>query len=127
MTMILAHYGRWVPLDKVRLDCGVSRDGSKASYVVKAAEGYGLYAQGLRVTPESIKELKFPLIAFWNLNHFVVVEGFDKKRWFLNDLPKAHAQSRMKNSTVVSVEWLLPLTRVRNFRKEGRNPGFSIR
>ncbi len=85
MTMILAHYGRWVPLDKVRLDCGVSRDGSKASYVVKAAEGYGLYAQGLRVSPESIKELKFPLIAFWNLNHFVVVEGFDKKRWFLND------------------------------------------
>ncbi len=85
LTMILAHYGRWVPLDKVRQDCGVSRDGSKASYVVKAAEGYGLYGQGLRVTPDSIKNLKFPLIAFWNLNHFVVVEGFDKKRWFLND------------------------------------------
>lgn len=85
LTMILAHYGRWAPLDKVRQDCGVSRDGSKASYVVKAAEGYGLYAQGLRVTPDSIKNLKFPLIAFWNLNHFVVVEGFDKKRWFLND------------------------------------------
>lgn len=85
MTMILGYYGRWIPLDKVRQDCGVSRDGSKASYIVKAAEGYGLYASGLRVTPESIRKLRFPLIAFWNLNHFVVVEGFDRKRWYLND------------------------------------------
>ncbi len=85
IAMVLAYYGRWVPLDKMRQDCGVSRDGSKASYMVKAAKDYGLDAQGLRVTPDSIKNLKFPLIAFWNLNHFVVVEGFDKKKWFLND------------------------------------------
>ncbi len=85
MAMILAYYGRWVPLDKVRQDCGVSRDGSKASYMVKAAIDYGLYAEGLRVTPETVRNLDFPLIAFWNLNHFVVVEGFDKKRWYLND------------------------------------------
>lgn len=85
LTMILAYYGRWEPLDKVRRDCGVSRDGSKASYLVKAAKGYGLYAEGLRVTPQSVKTLRFPLIAFWNLNHFVVVEGFNSKRWYLND------------------------------------------
>ncbi len=85
MAMILGYYGRWVPLDKARQDCGVSRDGSKASYIVKAARDYGLIAEGLRVTPESIKELRFPLIAFWDLNHFVVVEGFDRKRWYLND------------------------------------------
>lgn len=85
LAMILAHYGRWVPLDRMRQDCGVSRDGSKASYIVKAALDYGLVAEGLRVTPETIAHLKFPLIAFWNLNHFVVVEGFDRKRWYLND------------------------------------------
>lgn len=85
MAMILAYYGKWVPLDRARQDCGVSRDGSKASYLVKAARDYGLIAEGSRVTPDTVKELRFPLIAFWNLNHFVVVDGFDSKRWYLND------------------------------------------
>ncbi len=85
LAMILAHYGRWEPLDKLRSDCGVSRDGSKASYLVKAARDYGLIADGLRVTPESLKTLPLPLIAFWDMNHFVVVEGYDSKRWYLND------------------------------------------
>jgi NHLM bacteriocin system ABC transporter peptidase/ATP-binding protein len=85
LDMILAFYGRWVPLDKMRMDCGVSRDGSKASYIVKAAREYGLTAEGLRRETEALKELTFPMVAFWNFNHFVVIEGYAPGKWYLND------------------------------------------
>ncbi len=85
LAMILAYHGRWVPLDRLRKECGVSRDGSKAGYVVKAAEHYGLVSKGLKRSLEDLKTLPFPLIAFWELDHFVVVEGYDRKGWYLND------------------------------------------
>ena len=77
LTMILAYYGRWVPLEKVRADCGVSRDGSKASNVLKAARSYGLAAKGMTYSASAIRRKgKFPCIIFWNFNHFVVLAGF---------------------------------------------------
>ncbi|MFC1836951.1 ABC transporter transmembrane domain-containing protein, partial [Thermodesulfobacteriota bacterium] len=85
LAMILAHLGRWVPLERMRIDCGVSRDGSKASYLVGAARKYGLTAKGLKAEPEDLKRLPLPLIGFWELDHFVVIEGYDRKRWYLND------------------------------------------
>ena len=86
LTMILAHYGRWVPLEQVRADCGVSRDGSKASNVLKAARSYGLAAKGMTFSSEALrKKATFPCIVFWNFNHFVVVRGFKGKYAYLND------------------------------------------
>lgn len=85
LAMILAHYGKWVPLDQMRRDCGVSRDGSKASYMVKAARNHGMIANAVRTSPETLKTVPFPVIVFWQLDHFVVVEGYDKKGWYLND------------------------------------------
>ena len=77
LTMILAYFGRWVPLEKVRTDCGVSRDGSKASNILKAARSYGLTAKGMTYSASAIrKKGKLPCIIFWNFNHFVVLRGF---------------------------------------------------
>ena len=77
LSMILAYYDKWIPLEQVREICGVSRDGSNARSILKAARFYGLKALGYRYEPESLRENgKFPCIIHWNMNHFVVLDGF---------------------------------------------------
>ena len=86
LTMILAYYGKWIPLEQVRSDCGVSRDGSNAKNMLRAARSYGLVAQGYRYdTAELRKKGKFPCIVHWNFNHFVVLNGFKGNKAVLND------------------------------------------
>lgn len=89
LTMILAYYGKWIPLEQVRADCGVSRDGSNAKNVLKAARSYGLTAKGYRYEPEDLKKNgKFPCIIHWNFNHFLVLCGFRGNKAVLNDPAK---------------------------------------
>ena len=86
LTMILAYFGRWVPLEQVRTDCGVSRDGSRASNILKAARSYGLKAKGMTFSTKGLrKKNPFPCIIFWNFNHFVVLKGFSGKHAYIND------------------------------------------
>jgi NHLM bacteriocin system ABC transporter peptidase/ATP-binding protein len=86
LTMLMAYYGKWVPLEEVRLACGVSRDGSNAKNLYLAAQHYGFNVKAMRMTPESLQTKgQFPCIIHWNMNHFVVLDGFRGKYAYLND------------------------------------------
>ena len=86
LCMIMAYYGRWIPLEQVRADCGVSRDGSNARNVLRAARSYGMKAQGARCEPEALRsEGTFPCIVHWEFNHFVVFDGFRGDKVCIND------------------------------------------
>ena len=78
--MIAGYYGKWIPLEKVRKDCGVSRKGLKASNIVKTARSYGFESNDFRYgSYDMLKaEDEFPCIVHWNFNHFVVLNGFTK-------------------------------------------------
>ena len=86
LTMVMAYYGKWIPLEQVREDCGVSRDGSKAGNIARAARAYGFNAAGYRFEPEQLKaNAVFPCIVHWEFNHFVVLCGFKRGKAYLND------------------------------------------
>ncbi|TCD47941.1 NHLP family bacteriocin export ABC transporter peptidase/permease/ATPase subunit [Chlorobium sp. N1] len=85
LGMILAYYGRHVPLERLRVECGVSRDGSKASSLVEAAGRYGLEGKALRLDIDDLHRKNLPLILFWNMYHFVVFEGYRKGLYYIND------------------------------------------
>ena len=89
LAMVMAYYGKWIPLEQVRSDCGVSRDGSNAKNISKAAKSYGFKVQAFSRTPEIIRNKgKFPCIIHWNFRHFVVLNGFRGKYAIINDPAK---------------------------------------
>ena len=85
LGIVLAHFGRWVPLTELREKCEVSRDGSSAASILRASRHYGLECNGLSVRVDQLHMLPLPLILFWQFSHFVVLEGFDGRNFYLND------------------------------------------
>lgn len=86
LSMILAYHGKWLSLEKVRADCGVSRDGSNAKNIAKAAQSHGLKVKAYKYEPEDLHSSgTFPCIIHWNFNHFVVLCGFEKNKAVIND------------------------------------------
>ncbi len=97
LAMVLAYYQKWVPLEQVRLDCGVSRDGSNMKNLYYAAQHYGLEVHAYRMEPEALKkDASFPCIIHWNMSHFVVLNGFQGNRAVINDPARGTVQISME-------------------------------
>lgn len=85
LSMIFGYFGKFLPLEQMRIETGVSRDGCNAGNIMRAAKRYGLECKGYRKEPEALREIETPCIIHWNFNHFVVFEGFKKGFAYLND------------------------------------------
>ena len=121
LTMILAYYRKWIPLEQVRLDCGVSRDGANAKNIMIAARHYGLNSKAFRYEPEEIKQNGvFPCIIHWNFNHFVVLDGFRGNKAYLNDPAKGSYSVSMEAFDKAFTGICLQFTPEDNFKPEGK-------
>ncbi|MBO1073304.1 NHLP family bacteriocin export ABC transporter peptidase/permease/ATPase subunit [Roseomonas marmotae] len=85
LGIVLAHHGLWLPLEDLRIRCGVSRDGSRASHITRAARQLGMEVQAFRAEPEALGGMALPAILHWGMDHFVVLEGGGGDQWFIND------------------------------------------
>ena len=126
LGIILAYYGRIVPLAELREECGVSRDGSKASKIVLAARRYGMEAEGYKIELEEITKEKPPFIVFWEFHHFLVVEGFDKTRVFLNDPAGGKRQVSWQQFSRSFTGVMLEIRPGPDFSKGGRKPSILL-
>jgi len=129
LGMVLASYGRFVPLEELRVLCGVSRDGSKASTLLRAARGFGLEAAGFRLEPEDLPQHGFPQIVHMNFNHFMVLEGIDARRdrVFLNDPAGGPRMMDLKEFSGSFTGVTLTFKRGPDFAPGGRKPSLRGR
>lgn len=123
LAMILAYYGRWVPLEQLRADCGVSRDGSKAVNILKAARSYGLEAKGMTYSTNALRNKgALPCILFWNFSHFVVLTGFGRTCAYLNDPGRGQVKVSLKEFSGSFTGIALQFARTDAFEEGGPKP-----
>ncbi|MBD2603785.1 NHLP family bacteriocin export ABC transporter peptidase/permease/ATPase subunit [Scytonema hofmannii FACHB-248] len=126
LGMILGYHNRIVPLAELRQACGISRDGSKASNVLSAARSYNLQAKGFKVDLAALQQIACPYIVFWNFNHFLVVEGFSKKRVFLNDPATGRRIVSLSEFSEAFTGVVLVFEPSPEFKKGGRKPSLFL-
>jgi NHLM bacteriocin system ABC transporter peptidase/ATP-binding protein len=122
LAMILAYHGRYVPLEDLRTACGVSRNGSKASTILRAAKSYGLTATGWRMDRERLSERTLPFIAFWDFNHWLVVEGFGRDKVYLNDPNRGRRTVPMAEFDGSFTGVVLECVPGPDFQRDGKRP-----
>ena len=85
LAMVLGYFGKNLPLEKLRIETGVSRDGCNMKNIMRAGRKFGLEVHGYSKDLEGLFELPVPCIIHWNFNHFVVWEGRKGKACYIND------------------------------------------
>ena len=121
LAMVLAYYRKWIPLEQVRLDCGVSRDGSNMKNIFLAGQHYGLDVHGYKMEVEALrKQASFPCIIHWNFNHFVVLDGFKGKNAVLNDPARGVVHVSMEEFSTSFTGLCLTFEPGENFVPSGR-------
>ncbi|MDR1912936.1 MAG: NHLP family bacteriocin export ABC transporter peptidase/permease/ATPase subunit [Clostridiales bacterium] len=120
LAMIFAYYHKYVPLEILRIECGVTRDGVKASNVLKAARKFGFQAKGFNREPADLARMRPPMILHWNFNHFVVFEGFKNGKAYINDPADGHRKVGMSEFDLSFTGVCLTFTPNEDFSASGK-------
>ncbi|GHV71475.1 NHLP family bacteriocin export ABC transporter peptidase/permease/ATPase [Spirochaetia bacterium] len=120
LTMVMASHGKWIPLEQVRGDCGVSRDGSNAKNILQAARAYGMTAKAFRLDPGDLQNTPLPCIIHWNFNHFVVFRGFKGKAAILNDPARGTVKVPIEDFNRFFTGVTLTFEPAEGFKKDGK-------
>jgi NHLM bacteriocin system ABC transporter peptidase/ATP-binding protein len=120
LSMILRYHGKFLSLDKLRIDCDVSRDGSTATNIIRAARLNGLEAKGFKKEIDSLHTTPMPAIIHWNFNHFLILEGLDEEHAYLNDPAGGHRKVTMKEFRDAFTGVVLTFEPSVTFEKEGK-------
>ena len=122
LAMILGYHGSFIPLERLRVECGVSRDGSKASKIILAARRLGLEANGYKRDIDGLKDAMLPAIIFWDFNHFVVLEGFKGGKAYINDPASGRRTVTYDEFDSSYTGVILEFSKGENFAKQGKKP-----
>lgn len=125
LAMVLAHYGAWIAIDTLRVDAGVTRDGSKASNLLKAARAHGLSAKGFKKEPQDLLSLPVPSIIHWNFNHYVVFEGIRGGYAYVNDPASGPRRLPLEEFGLYYTGVVLAFEPTDAFRRHGRRTGLA--
>ena len=123
LGIVLAYFGRWVSIEELRETCSVGRDGCNAADVFRAARHYGLHAQAWRRQPGELRPLPLPMILYWEFRHFVVLEGFGKGRFLINDPANGHRTMSEEEFDQAFTGMTLTFRPGPDFRPGGIRPG----
>ena len=123
LGIVLAYFGHWAPLTELREKCEVSRDGSSAASILRASRQYGLECKGLGLRADQLKQVELPLILFWQFSHFIVLEGYDSRYFYLND-PATGKRRVTEEEFIKGYSGIaLRFKRGPDFRAGGEQPG----
>lgn len=127
LAMIMAYFGSYIPLEKMRIETGVSRDGCNAKNIMKAGRKFGLEVKGYRKSLDSLLELQPPCIIHWNFNHFVVYEGKKGKHYYINDPAMGRRKLTLEDLDDAFTGVVLTFKKTENFQKSKKmNTLFSF-
>ena len=93
LKMVAKYFGRYYSLQYLRDKCGITKEGVSLLGISAAAESIGLHTAAFKCTIDDvILKVPFPVIIYWNENHFVVVYHANKKHIWVSDPCKGHVK-----------------------------------
>ena len=129
LGIVLAFFGRWVPIEELRAACDVTRDGCDGVDLLRAARHFGLEPQGWRKEPHQLHAMRMPLILFWDFSHFLVLEGYARGRYYVNDPDSGRrtVDEDEFDKRFTGVAAVSPFEPGAHFEPGGRSPGIVRR
>ncbi|OMP70004.1 hypothetical protein BV900_22100 [Agrobacterium tumefaciens] len=85
LAMVASANGFDVDLSTLRSRFSISLKGSTLNDLLEIAAQLSLETRVLRCEPQQLRNLRFPAILHWRMNHFVVIAGLQRNGYVIHD------------------------------------------